>query len=161
MPTRIVGNNVFQVFELSTGLSWADTLAHVANTNYRFNDVRGHLVTVADSSENHAVITLLNRRIGWIALHTVDSGKSVRVFRWAAGPEAGQPATYTNWNTAAGEPNDCDFAIHPLGYGYCTGQSGGEDCVVVNHHGGHRWTDVHCASYTQPRTVVVEYDNAV
>jgi hypothetical protein len=83
---------------VSTSLRSTEAQAAAAAKSYA--GATGYLATVLDDGENTFIKNLLSNR-AWIGLSdTATEGQ----FRWLDGPEAGQLATYTNWN--GNEPNN-------------------------------------------------------
>eukprot|EP00051_Salpingoeca_urceolata_P017103 m.230791 g.230791 ORF g.230791 m.230791 type:complete len:2290 (-) comp18860_c1_seq4:608-7477(-) len=105
------------------------------------------LASLTSGSEHNIVHGLANGKRCWIGLYTntgrynAQGSQQHRPWYWSDGSSF----SYANW--WPDEPNDCDFQIHPAGYGYCTpGVSGGEFCVNLYHFSSSdsRWNDSPC-----------------
>lgn len=99
--------------------------------------VPGYWVTITTSQENSFIANNMNAPN--IAIGLSDR-ETESVWKWLAGPEAGQTATYTSW--AGGEPNNC-----------CSG----EDYAVTNWGSAGLWNDYGMPSFTNSFAYVVEY----
>ena len=90
----------------ASGLSWIQ--ANTAATGV----ANSYLATITSRLENSLAALAGNYTTAWIGGRRQSDG----TWRWAAGPEAGQAFTYTNW--ASGEPNNCCAGtLNGLNYG--------------------------------------------
>lgn len=130
-PTQWAGNGHYYDVVRDT-LSWQNAMSAAAGSTHL--GLQGYLVTLTSAAENSFVASLANGGLFWAAAtDEVVEG----IWRWAAGPEAGQLLSYTNWNS--GEPNN----------------SGDEDYLHVNWVNAGGWNDI-TASYQTP-FYVIEY----
>ena len=153
IATYAGSKNVYQYVTTPTGFDQALTIAGSST----YNGIVGHLVTISSDRENQFIhdafvgpqyqrSTSADEReqaLAWIAI--ADS-EIEGVWKWVAGPEAGEVTTYSNWVGA--EPNDC---------------CGGEDEAVIHWSPQGGWYDVD--SHTQVsrfggHSFVIEYENA-
>ncbi|MDA7727170.1 cadherin-like domain-containing protein, partial [Pseudomonadales bacterium] len=119
---------------VSTSLRSTEAQAAAAAKSYA--GATGYLATILDPGENTFIKNLLSNR-AWIGLSdTATEGQ----FRWLDGPEAGQLATYANWNGSR-EPNNA---------------GGGEDYTEILTNG--KWNDHGSpGNFTHSVGYVVEY----
>ena len=132
---------------VNTNLSWQDALAAAAAAP-SMAGYTAHLVTITSAAEDAFVKTLAGSAVYVWAAGTDEAEEGV--WKWAAGPEAGQTfyiqgmgiqPGYSNWN--GGEPNNL----------------GNEDYLHINANAPNNWNDIYA---TFPSGgYVVEYSNAV
>lgn len=86
---------------VSGNFTWQQALADAATRS--FGGQTGYLATLTSAEENRfASISVAQGALAWIS----GTDEAVEgVWRWAAGPEAGQELTFFSWN--GGEPNNC------------------------------------------------------
>lgn len=89
----------YQYIDQRTSI-WEDALAAAAGMSY--NGMQGYLATITSAQENAFIASNVTQSVAWVAGSDKDAEG---VWKWMAGPEAGQVFTYTNW--APGEPNNC------------------------------------------------------
>jgi hypothetical protein len=94
------GNGHFYAF-IAGEFTWDEAFADA--TSFSFGGSSGYLATVTSAGENN-FLSSLSGDLGWLG-GSDDGAAAVNDWTWRAGPEAGQPFTFTNWGT--GEPNDC------------------------------------------------------
>ena len=154
IATYAGSKNVYQYVTTPTSFDEALTIA----SSSTYNGIVGHLVTISSDRENQFVhdafvgpqyrrSTSADEReqaLAWIA---ITDAETEGVWKWVAGPEAGEVTTYNNWVGA--EPNNC---------------CGGEDEAVIHWSPEGGWYDVD--SNTQVNrfdghSFVIEYENAL
>lgn len=104
--------------------TWSDAV--LAATTFTDGAGRvGYLATITSDAEHDAVAALVGDAYGvWAgATDAAVEGE----WRWATGPEAGDPVTLERW--AAGEPNN---------------HLGDQDCLHLWQPFGHEWDDMRC-----------------
>jgi len=102
--------------------------------------VAGYWATITSPLENSFIAN--NMEAPEIAIGLSDR-EIEGVWKWIAGPESGQVASYTSW--ANDEPNDYDV---------------GEDYVVTNWSEAGRWNDFGMPSFADELAYVVEYSGS-
>jgi len=118
---------------VAANVSWDDALASAAGAA-PIAGFESYLVTVTSAAEDAFIRTLIPSGTSDIWLAGTDRDVE-GTFTWAAGPEAGQTFTYTNWNS--GEPNN----------------AGNEDYVHIGF--GPNWNDIPAGFGSQG--YIVEY----
>ena len=82
--------------------------AFTAASGMSYLGMQGYLATITSAAENTFVSsTVAGGALAWLG--GSDAG-SEGIWKWVAGPEAGQTFTYTNW--AGGEPNNAGIGEH-------------------------------------------------
>ncbi len=105
----LVETGHFYQFFPASGISWSDAESE-ARTKELFG-LEGYLTTITTSSENQFILD----RVSGTAWIGASDDEQEGVWRWVTGPEglenggSGMLLTsgFTNWDVAAGEPNDC------------------------------------------------------
>jgi hypothetical protein len=101
-------------------MTWGDALK-AATAAPSIAGYSSYLATITSEQENTFIFSQVGNLGGWLG----GTDEAVEgEWRWAAGPEAGQLFTYTNWG--GGEPNNC---------------CGGED-YLHNFSGSGIWNDL-------------------
>lgn len=154
IATYAGSKNVYQY--VTTPTSFDEALTIAASSTYK--GIVGHLVTISSDRENqfvHDAFVLPQYRqstsadereqaLAWIA---ITDAETEGVWKWVAGPEAGEVTTYNNWVGA--EPNNC---------------CGGEDEAVIHWSPEGGWYDVDSntqVSRFDGHSFVIEYENAL
>ena len=113
------GNGHFYAF-IAGDFSWDAAFSDAAT--HSFGGSTGYLATVTSAAENNFLVSV-SGNLAWLGGSDSDA-TSVNYWTWRAGPEAGQPFTFTSWG--AGEPNNC---------------CGGEDYLQTNWITPGNWND--------------------
>ncbi|MDZ7848276.1 MAG: HYR domain-containing protein [Owenweeksia sp.] len=114
----------------------SNTAANAVSAHNTAQSLGGHLATISDSAEN-AFLASLTTQTFWIGFTDKDVEGT---FKWITG----EAITYTNWDTANGEPND---------------YNGREDWTVLNFQGASPlWNDYWA---NNQELFMIEYDDGV
>lgn len=101
------GNGHF--YELITdSMNVSDALTAAAATTH--NGWNGYLATITSAAENAFLKTLLAEAGFPLARFAASDAEAEGVWKWIAGPEAGQSLTFFDWR--AGEPNNLGGEHH-------------------------------------------------
>jgi autotransporter-associated beta strand protein len=93
-----VVNSASQSF---TGINYGSSISWITALDQADNVANSYLASISSRLENSLAALSVNYNTAWIGARRDQPG----VWRWGAGPLAGQAITYSNW--AAGEPNNC------------------------------------------------------
>ena len=97
-----VVNSASQIF---TGINYGSGISWLTALDLADNVANSYLASISSRLENSMAALSVSYNTAWIGGRRNSSG----VWKWEAGPLAGQAITYTNW--ASGEPNNCCTTI--------------------------------------------------
>lgn len=159
-----VVNSASQVF---TGVNHGSGISWITALDLADNAANSFLASISSRLENSMAALSVIYNTAWIGGRSNSSG----VWRWEAGPLAGQAITYTNW--ASGEPNNCCTNI-ANGNGFFgenamqfTGSNGNWNDLFDNAGAGStlnwyvRATTLNSSPLTVSSTANVTFDKAV